>query len=117
LPALSFALALLEGSLWSIRADTLRVVELPATSKTVLEATVGWVALVDSSEAVSVKFASALSAKPDLPSEAVNCSESGLSSPRLVNNGEKKGRSYYILVQGRTSSVRSSWLSSRSLAS
>jgi hypothetical protein len=55
----------------------LRVVELLATSETVLETTVGWVELTDSLEAVRVKFASAALARPDLPSEAVNCCESG----------------------------------------
>jgi hypothetical protein len=41
------------GALLSIRADILGMAELPARSKMVLEATVGRVALADSSEAVN----------------------------------------------------------------
>src|SRR5215208_1464739 len=54
------------GSVRSILAETERVVELPATSKTSLESTVGVSASTDSSEAVSVKLSSFVgSARPE----------------------------------------------------
>src|SRR5829696_8060301 len=60
------------GSVRSILAETERVVELPATSETVLDTTVWLLALADSAEAVRVKLASLIaSARPDTPSEAV----------------------------------------------
>src|SRR5215208_828224 len=75
--------AAMVGAVLSIKADTERVVELPATSETVLVTTVGVSASADSAEAVSVKPLLASKpwpgAKPEPPSEAVK-----LRGPRGV---------------------------------
>src|SRR5919107_1146270 len=58
-----------------MRAERLRVTELPAWSVTVFETVVGGLAPWDSAEAVSVKLASAAALRPERASEAVKLAD------------------------------------------